>query len=154
MVAKQKLLDLAQSLLQTISKTQENLGDMLKIQKRKNEMNHNILQDSICLQKEVKILLGAIHKGKESGPMMGISSNRSVKKHSRHEDSKKIEQVKMKQPAKCWKCGGHHYRQDCPMREHQEDSSHKVPRLGDEPKAENQQEKLVEAKGLGPESSK
>ena len=27
----------------------------------------------------------------------------------------------------------------------------KVPRLGDEPKAENQQEKLVEAKGLGPE---
>ena len=30
----------------------------------------------------------------------------------------------------------------------------KVPRLGDEPKAENQQEKLVEAEGLGPESSK
>ena len=34
MEAEQKLLDLARSLLQTISKTQENLGEMLKIQKR------------------------------------------------------------------------------------------------------------------------
>ena len=117
-------------------------------------MNHHILQDSICLQKEVKILLGAIHKGKKSGSMMGHSSNQSIKKHSRNENSKEIEQVKMKQPAKCWKCGGHHYRRDFPMREHQEGSSHKVPRLGDEPKAKNQQEKLVEAKGIGPESSK
>ena len=39
------------------------------------------------------------------------------------------------------------------MREHKEGSSHKVPRLGDEPKAENQQENLMEAEGLGPESS-
>ena len=53
----------------------------------------------------------------------------------------------MRQPKKCWKCGGHHYRRDCQMREDKEGSSHKVPRLGDEPKAENQQEKLVEAKG-------
>ena len=65
MEADQKLLDLAGSLLQTISKTQENLGEMLKIQKRQNEMNHQILQDSICLQREVKSLLGGIHKGKE-----------------------------------------------------------------------------------------
>ena len=64
--------------------------------KRKNEMNHHILQDSIGLQKEVKNLLGAIHKGKESGSMMGHSSKKSIKKCSRHEDSKEIEQVKMK----------------------------------------------------------
>ena len=67
MAAYKRLLDLDRSLLQTISKTRENLGEMLKIQKRQNEMNHQILQDSICLQKEVKILLGEIHKGKESG---------------------------------------------------------------------------------------
>ena len=85
---------------------------------------------------------------------MRHSSKRPVGKRSRHEDSKEIEQVKMKQPMKCWKCGGHHYRRDCPTREHQEGSSHKVPRLGDEPKAENQQDKIVEAKGLGLESSK
>ena len=112
------------------------------------------MQDSIGLQKEVKILLGAIRKGKESGSMMGHSSKQSVKKNSRHEDSKEIKKVKMKQLVKCWKCGGHHYLRNCPTREHQEGSSHKVPRLGDEPKAENQQEKLVEAKGLGPKSSK
>ena len=74
MEAYQKLLDLAGSLLQTISRTQENLGEMLKIQKRKNEMNHQILQDSIGLQREVKILMGAIGKGKEGGSMMGHSS--------------------------------------------------------------------------------
>ena len=85
--------------------------------------------------------------------MMGHSSKQSVKKCYIHEDSKEIDQVKMKQPTKCWKCGGHHLHWDCPMREHKEGSSHKVPRLGDEPKAENQQEKLVEAEGLGPESS-
>ena len=73
-----------------ISRTQENLGEMLKIQKRKNEINHQILQDSIGLQKEVKSLLGAIRKGKESGSMMGHSSKKSVKKRSRHEDSKEI----------------------------------------------------------------
>ena len=61
----QKLLDLAGSLLQMIVRTQENLGEMLKIQKRQNEMNHQILQDSIGLQKEVKILLGAIVKARE-----------------------------------------------------------------------------------------
>ena len=55
---------------------------------------------------------------------------------------------------KCWKCGGHHYHWNYPTGEHQEGSSQKVPRLGDEPKAENQQENLEEAKGLGPESSK
>ena len=49
MVADQKLLDLDGSLLQMISSTQENLGEMLKIQKRENEMNHQILQDSIGL---------------------------------------------------------------------------------------------------------
>ena len=91
MAVDQKLLDLAGSLLQMISKTQENLGEMLKIQRRKNEMNHQILQDSICLQKELKSLLGEIHKGKKSGSMMGNSSNRSMKKRSRHEDSKEIE---------------------------------------------------------------
>ena len=96
MVADQRLLDLVGSLLQTIAKTQENLGEMLKIQKRQNEMNHHILQDSICLQKEVKILLGEIHKGKKNGSMMGHSSNRSIKKRSKHEESKEIEQVKIK----------------------------------------------------------
>ena len=40
------------------------------------------------------------------------------------------------------------------MREHEEGNSRKVPRLHDKMKAENQQEKLVEAEGLGPESSK
>ena len=65
MAVDQKLLDLARSLLQVISKTQENLGEMLKIQKRQSEMNHQILEDSIGLQREVKILLGAIGKGKE-----------------------------------------------------------------------------------------
>ena len=59
----------------------------------------------------------------------------------------------MKQPMKCWKCGGHHLHWDYPTREHKEDRSHKIPRLGDEPKAENQQEKLVEDKGLSLESS-
>ena len=117
-------------------------------------MKHQILQDSIGLQKEVKILLGSIRKGKKSGSMMGHSSNRSIKKHSKHEDSKEIEQVKMKQPVKCWKCGGHHLRRDYPTREHKEASSHKVPRHREEPKSENQQEKLVEAEGLDPKSSK
>ena len=73
MAADQKLLDLAGSLLQMIARTQENIGEMLKIQRRKNEMNHRILQDSIGLQKEVKSLLGEIRKGKESGSMMGHS---------------------------------------------------------------------------------
>ena len=54
MAADQKLLDLAGSLLQMISKTQENIWEMLKIQRRQNEMNHQILQDSIGLQREVK----------------------------------------------------------------------------------------------------
>ena len=62
MAADQKLLDLAGSLLHTIARTQENLGEMLKIQKRQNEMDHQILQDSIGSQKEVKSLLGAIRK--------------------------------------------------------------------------------------------
>ena len=59
----------------------------------------------------------------------------------------------MKQLAKCWKCGEHHYHRDCQTREHKEGRKHKVPRLGDEPKVENQQEKLVEVEGLSPESS-
>ena len=62
MAADQKLLDLAGSLLQVLAKTQENLGEMLKIQKRQSEMNHQILQDSIGLQKEVKILQGKFVK--------------------------------------------------------------------------------------------
>ena len=98
--------------------------------------------------------MGAICKGKESGSMMRHSSNRSIKKHSRHEDSKEIEQVKIKQPVKCWKCGGHHLRRDCPTREHKEGNSHKVPRIGDELKSENQKKKLMEAEGLGLERSK
>ena len=85
---------------------------------------------------------------------MGHSSKRSIKKCPSDEDLKEFEQVKMKQPMKCWRCGGHHCRRNCPTREHQEGSSQKFPRFGDEPKTENQQEKLVEAKGLGPESSK
>ena len=137
-----------------IAKTQENLGEMLKIQKRQSEMNHQILQDSIGLQREVKSLLGATGKGKEGGSVMGHSSKRPVEKRSRHEDSKEIDQVKMKQPVKCWECEGHHLRRYCPTREHEGGGSHKVPRLQDKPKAENQQEKFVEAEGLGPERSK
>ena len=83
-----KAIGLGRSILQIIAKTQENVGEMLKTQKRQNEVNHHILQDSIGLQKEVKILLGAIRKGKESGSMMGHSSKQSIKKCSRHEDSK------------------------------------------------------------------
>ena len=71
MAADQKLLELVGSLLQMIAKTQENIGEMLKIQKRQNEMNHQILQDSIGLQREVKILLGAIFKRKEGGSAIG-----------------------------------------------------------------------------------
>ena len=85
---------------------------------------------------------------------MGHSSKRPVEKQSRHEDSKEIEQVKMKQPVKCWRCGGHHLHRDCPMREHDEGNSRKVPRLQDKLKVENQQEKLMESEGLGTESSK
>ena len=132
MAANQRLLDLAGSLLQTISKTQENLGEMLGIQKKKNEMNHKVLQDSICLQREVKIIMKEISKGKESGSMMRHSSN-----CSRHEGSKKIEQVKMKQPVKCWKCGGHHCLQNFPTREHQDGSDHKDFKLMDEIKNQN-----------------
>ena len=40
------------------------------------------------------------------------------------------------------------------MREHDEGNSHKVPRLRDKLKAENQQEKFVEVEGLGPKCSK
>ena len=100
-------------------------------------MNHQILQDSIGLQREVKSLLGAISKGKEGGSAMGQLSNRLDKKQSRHEGSKEIEQVKMKQPVKCWECGGHHLRRDCPMREHGEGNSHKVPRIRDKLEVEN-----------------
>ena len=96
----QKLLDLAGSLLQMISKTQENLGEMLKIQKRQSEMNHQILQDSIGLKREVKSLLGAIGKGEEGGSALGQFSKLPDKKRSRNKDSKEIEQVKMKQPVK------------------------------------------------------
>ena len=117
-------------------------------------MNLKVLQDSICLQREVKSIMGGICKGKESGSMMRHSFNWSIKKCSRHEDSREIEQVKMKQPVKCWKCGGHHYRWDCPMREHKEGSSHKVPRIRDKPRDENQQEKFWEFEELGPEHSK
>ena len=101
-------------------------------------MNHHILQDSIGLQREVKSLLGEIGKGKEGGSMRGHSSKRSVKKRSRHEDSKEIEQVKMKEPVKWWECGGHHLCRYCPAREHKEGSSHKVPRIWDKPRVENQ----------------
>ena len=90
MAADQKLLDLAGSLLQTISKTQDNLGEMLKVQKRQNEMNHHILQDSIGLQKKVKSLLGAISKGKEGGSEMGKLSKKPDKKWSKHEDLREI----------------------------------------------------------------
>ena len=55
----------------------------------------------------------------------------------------------MKQPVKCWEYEGHHLRQDCPMREHDEGNSRKVPRLRDKLRAENQKEKFMEAKGLG-----
>ena len=101
-------------------------------------MNHHILQDSIGLQREVKILLGTIGKGEEGGSALGQLSKRPVEKRSRHEDSKEIEQVKMKQPMRCWRCGGHHLRRDCPMREHGEGNSRKVPRLRDQLEAENQ----------------
>ena len=67
MAVDQKLLDLARSLLQMIAKTKENLGEMIKIQRRQSEMNCQILQDSTGLQREVKILLGAIDKGKGRG---------------------------------------------------------------------------------------
>ena len=80
MAAEQKLLNLSGCLLQTIARTQENLGEMLKIQKRQNEMNHQILQDSIDLQREVKSLPGEIGSGKEGGSVMGHSSKRPVKK--------------------------------------------------------------------------
>ena len=106
-------------------------------------MNHQILQDSIGLQREAKSLLGAIGKGKEGGSAMGQSSKRPEKKRYRHEYSKEIEQVMMKQPVRCWRCGGHHLRRDCPMREHDEGNSHKVPRLRDQQEVVNQQERSM-----------
>ena len=69
-----------------IARTQENLGEILKTQKRQNEMNHHILEDSISFQREVKILLGEIDKGKEGGSMMGNSCKQSIEKRSKHED--------------------------------------------------------------------
>ena len=69
--SRSEVVGLAGSLLQVIAKTQENLGEMLRIQKRQSEMNHQILQDSIGLQREVKSLLGEIGKGKEGGSAMG-----------------------------------------------------------------------------------
>ena len=84
---------------------------------------------------------------------MGHSSKQPDKKWSRHEDSREIEQVKMKQLVKCWECGGHHLRRDCPIREHGEGNSCKVPRLQDKLEAESQQEKSMEAEGLGLECS-
>ena len=51
-------------------------------------MNHQILQDSIGLQREVKSLLGEIDKRKEGGLVMGHSFKRPIEKQSRHEDSK------------------------------------------------------------------
>ena len=85
---------------------------------------------------------------------MGHSFKQPVNKRSRHEDSKEIEQVKMKQPVKCWECRGHHLHRDCPMREHDEGNNRKVPRLRDRLEAENQQDNSMEAKGLGHERSK
>ena len=85
---------------------------------------------------------------------MGHSSKRPDKKRSRNEGSEGIEQVKMKQPVKCWECGGHHLHRHCLTREHEEGSNHTVPRFRDKPRAENQQEKFWEAEGLGPEHSK
>ena len=117
-------------------------------------MNHQILQDAIGLQRKVKILLGAISKGKEGGSAVGQLSRKPDKKRSRHEDSKEIEQVKMKQPVRCWRCGGHHLCRDCPMREHDEGNSRKVPRLRDQLEAMNQQGKSMEAEGLDLERSK
>ena len=73
-------------------------------------MNHKVLQDSICLQREVQIIMKEIRKGKESGSMNKHSSKRPIKKRSRHEDLKEIEQVKMKQPMKYRECRGHHLR--------------------------------------------
>ena len=131
----------------------ESWGDAQDTEKVESD-NPQILQDSIGLQREVKSLLGAIGKGKEGGSTKGQSSKRPDKKRSKHEDSKEIEQVKMKQPVKCWECGGHHLCRYCPTREHKEGSSHKVPRLRDKPRDENQQEKLVEVEGLGSERSK
>ena len=40
-------------------------------------------------------------------------------------------------------------RRDCPMREHDEGNSHKVPKLRDQLEVENQQEKSMEAERLG-----
>ena len=85
---------------------------------------------------------------------MGQLSKRPDKKRSRHEDSKEIEQVMMKQPVRCWRCGGHHLRRDCPMREHEEGNSRKVPRLRDQQEAENQQDKSMESERLCLERSK
>ena len=59
-------------------------------------MNHHILQHSIGLQREVKSILGEIGKRKEGGSAMGHLSKRPIGKWSRHEDSKEIEEVKVK----------------------------------------------------------
>ena len=117
-------------------------------------MNHQILQDSIGLQREVKRLLGEIGEGKEGGSATRQLSKRPNRKRSRLKDSKEIEQVKMKHPVRCWRCGGHHLCLDCPMREHDEGNSCKVPKLRDQQEAENQQEKSMEAERLGLERSK
>jgi hypothetical protein len=154
MATDQGLLELAGGLLQTIAKTQENLGEMLKMQKQQNKMNHKVLQDTLRLQKEVKSIVKAISKGEKSGSMKKHSSNRPIKRRSRWEDSKEIEHANMKQTVKCWKCGGDHCLRNCPTRKPQEGSSRKIFRLMDELEDPNQREHLVKVKGLGPESSK
>ena len=65
-------------------------GDAQDIE-RQSEMNHQILQDSIRLKREVKILLGVIDKGKEVGSAMGQLFKRPDRKWSSYEDSKEIE---------------------------------------------------------------
>ena len=102
MVVDQKLFHVVEKLLQAITKTQENLGEMLNLQKQQNEMNHKALQNSIHLQKEVKDILKDTSSGQNSGSMKRNSSDQSTKKFPRLEGSNKIEHDKKKKPLKHW----------------------------------------------------
>ena len=73
MVLYQKLFHLNENLLQIISKTRENIGEILKLQKQHSEMNHKVSEGSICLQNEVKGILEDIRNDKDI---------KSMKRHS------------------------------------------------------------------------
>ena len=124
METNKKLFYLVEELLQAIAKTQKNLGEMHKLQKEQDEMNHKILQDSIRLQNEVKDILVVISNGKDNDLLKKHSSDQSTNKHQRSKESKVIENGNPKRPLQCWGWGGNHLIRDFPINNSKKIDSH------------------------------